>query len=159
VPRLWPCVQHSGRRTVGPLALLVAAVAHAGDPTGPAPVVRGPQILMYFQIPLGHTMQPMALYGLRLEQSRLQPGVVPMTQAQTPDHQQLLDLQLRPHADLQVAFGRRVTWDFGRESFSAPSKPATVLIRWPIDGRRSAESLPQALLGGWPQTPRANPSP
>jgi len=151
VPRLLPSQRHRFKQPFGLLALLAMASAHAGDPVGNAPALHGPQIMMYFQLPIGHTLQPIAMYGLRIEQSRLQSGVMQTTLAPTPYHQQLLDLQLRPHADMQVEFGRRVTWDFGRESFSAPSKPSTFVMRWPIDGRRAADPLPQALIAGWPQ--------
>jgi hypothetical protein len=159
VPRLLPRAHHGLGRCCGALALLAAGMAHAGDPAGNAPVLRGPQLLLYVQLPIGHTNQPIAMYGLRLEQSRLQSGVVPTTLAEAPYHQQLLDIQLRPHADMQIAFARRVTWDFGRESFAEPSKPSSLLIRWPLEGRRPSEPLPQALISGWPQMPKANPSP
>lgn len=159
MPGLRPILQPGFKRPYGLLVLLAVATAHAGDPVGNAPVLRGPQVMMYFQLPVGHSSQPLALYGLRLEQTRLQSALSPTTLVQTPYHQQLLDLQLRVHADMQVEFGRRVSWDVGRESFSAPSSPPTFLLRWPIESRRPAEALPQALIGGWPQPIKANSSP
>ena len=160
MPRQLPGLHHTFKRRCGLLALLAVATAYAGDPVGNAPVLRGPQAMLYFHLPLGHSSQPLALYGLRLEQSRLQSAVAPTTLVQTPYHQQLLDLQLRPHMDMQLEFGRRVTWDMGRESFSAPSKPSTYVIRWPIEGRRLAEVLPQARISAWPQPPiKANSYP
>lgn len=159
MPRVLPCAHRGFSRCCGALALLAVTLAQAGDPAGNAPVLRGPQLLMYFQLPIGHRTQPVAMYGLRIEQTRLQSGLSPTTLAETPYHQQLLDLQLRPHADLQIAFARRVTWDFGRESFAEPSRPSSVLIRWPLEGRRSSEALPQALISGWPQMLKASPSP
>jgi hypothetical protein len=158
VPRLRPNLQRGFKWPYGLVALLAVAMADAGEPVGNAPLLRGPQLMMYFQLPVGHSSQPLALYGLRIEQSRLQSALSTTTPAQTPYHQQLLDLQLRPHADMQLEFGRRLSWDVGRESFSAPANPPTFLLRWPIESRRPAEALPQALLGGWPQPLKANPN-
>jgi len=159
VPRLLPTLYCTRGRACGLLALLAAAAAHAGDPAGNPPVLRGPQVMMYFQLPIGHSAQPLAMYGLRIEQTRLESAAVPTALVQTPYHQQLLDLQLRPHADMQIEFGRRVTWYFGRESFSAPSRPSAFTIRWPIDGAHSAEALPRALINHWPQPGRVPPDP
>lgn len=152
-----PGLQQGLRRCLG-LLLLAVPAAFAGDPVGNAPVLRGPQLMLYFQLPLGRGQSSPPLYGLRIEQSRLQSTAPPATLMPTPYHQRLLDLQLRPNADMQLEFGRRITWDVGRESFSAPSRPSIVLIRWPIESRRAAEALPQALLGGWPQALTVNSS-
>ena len=161
MPRLWLSLHSSCQRLVALLMLLALAAAHAADPSSfvNGAALRGPQVMMYFQLPLGRGTQAIALYGLRLEQSRLQSGPLPSSQVALPYHQQLLDLQLRPHADMQLLVGRRVSWDWGRESFGAPAKPATFLLRWPLEAPRASETHPQALISGWPQTPKTGTIP
>jgi hypothetical protein len=154
-------LKHSCRCAYAALLMLAVGVAQAGDPApvGNVAALRGPQLMLYFRMALGHDGQSPTLYGMRLEQSRLQSGALTGTLGEAPFHQQLLDLQLRPHADMQMQLGRRVSWDFGRESFYTPSKPATLLIRWPLEKPHSAEALPRALIGGWPQSLPAKPTP
>ena len=159
VPGARPYRQHRCAGSYGWLLLLAVATAQAGDPAGNAPVLRGPQLMMYFELPLGHSQQAGPMYGLRIEQTRLQSAQSPTMLVATPYRQQLLDLQLRPHADMQIQFARRLTWDFGRESFSTPSNPSSFLIRWPIDSHRPGDSRPQAWISGWPQAIKASSSP
>ena len=60
--------QHSGQWRYAPLLMLAALAAQAADPIpiGNVTPLRGPQLMLYFRIPLGHGLQAPAMYGMRL---------------------------------------------------------------------------------------------
>jgi hypothetical protein len=77
--------------------------------------------------PLWSPGKSFRVYGLRIEELRAQPTSRQSGVAGSMRRSELLDLQIGPHSDLRVEFGRRVIWDFTRGAFGAQSSLSIVL--------------------------------
>ena len=64
------------------------------------------------------------LYGLRLERGAL-PPMLPGASSAAPSRQrELVNMHFAAGEDLRIDFGRRLSWDFGRQEFSMASTAA-----------------------------------
>ena len=125
------------RRMLLSVASAVAsAAACAGNILGMAPTSRSPQIMLYVSQTLWSPGTSFRVYGLRIEEVRAlpmspQPGV-----AGSLRRSQLFDLQIVPHSDMRIEFGRRLIWDFTREAFGPQSSPSSLAIGLTIHSMR-----------------------
>jgi len=93
---------------------------------------RSPQLMLYVSKALGSGGSIPLVYGLRLEEAR---SAAPLTQGSLPAgpiRTQLLNLQMEAHADMQVEFGSRVSWDIARGTIGPTSTTSAFVIRLPI---------------------------
>src|SRR5579871_435479 len=103
----------------GPLSW--AAVNAQATPPGPPLAPRAPQLMLYISRPIGGGAGGLALtptFGLRLSQIRQAPNLGDPEAGAAFQHRELLDWAIRGRSDVQLALGRRVTWDFTRQAFT-----------------------------------------
>ena len=111
-----------GSALIGSLigALFCWPMTASADPGGAVAPPHGPMLMLYFSQPLGARMNP--VYGLRLEQTAaaVNPGPYAIPAQRSLIDLQVRDLQLHHSADVQVEFGRRLTWSVRRREFELP---------------------------------------
>ena len=106
-------------------ASVVASVAVcAGNIAGMVPTSRGPQIMLYVRQSLWSPGTPFRVYGLRIEEVRAQPTSPQSGAVGSLRRSELVDLQVVPHSDIRIAFGRRLTWDFTYGAFGPLFSPS-----------------------------------
>ena len=93
---------------------------------------RSPQLMLYVSKTLGSSSSIPVIYGLRLEEARSPAPLTQISQPAGPGPTQLLDLQMQAHADMQVEFGSRVSWDIARGTLGPTSTSSAFVIRLPI---------------------------
>lgn len=125
-------------------SVVASAAVCAGNMVGMAPTSRSPQIMLYVSQTLWSPGTSFRVYGLRIEEVRAlpmspQPGV-----AGSLRRSELFDLQIVPHSDIRIEFGRRLIWDFTREAFGPQSSPSSLAIGLTIHSIRSPD--PARLL-------------
>ena len=106
----------------------VAEPSFAGEPMTAMAPAHGPMLMFYFRQPLWSSGSS-RVYGLRLEQTAIQPFVQSGTFSTIRQPRSLVDLQVRHNADFRVEFGQRVTWDMRRRDFGwsgYPMNPALI---------------------------------
>jgi hypothetical protein len=128
-------------------AVAASAAVCAGDMVGMAPTSRSPQIMFYVSQTLWSSGPSFRVYGLRIEEVQAlrtspQSGV-----AGSFRRSELLDLQVVPHSDISIEFGRRLIWNFTNERFGSPSSSSSLAIALTIHRIRSPE--PAGLLQPW----------
>jgi hypothetical protein len=79
------------------------------------------------------------LYGLRIEEVRAQPTSPQSGVAGSFRRSELFDLQIVPHSDIRIEFGRRLIWDSTHEGFGPQSSPASLAIGLTIHSIRFPE--------------------
>ena len=125
------------RRMLLSVASVVAsAAACAGNIVGMAPTSRSPQIMLYVSQTLWSPGTSFRVYGLRIEEVRAQPMSPQPGVAGSLRRSQLFDLQIVPHSDMRIEFGRRLIWDFTREAFGPQSSPSSLAIGLTIHSMR-----------------------
>jgi hypothetical protein len=135
--------------TFGWPSILSITAAGAGSVVGTAPASCGPQFMLYMTLPLwsgGHSSLP--LYGLRMGQFRKRPTTTQLV-AVAPVQRELIDLQMVPHSDVRIEFGRRLIWDIPRGSFGPQSSAATLAIGVPIRSTGPSDPLNQQPRQPW----------
>jgi hypothetical protein len=105
----------------------ISVAACAGNIVGIAPTSRSPQFMLYVSQPLWSPGKSFRVYGLRIEEVQAQPTSPQSGAAGSVRRSELLDLQIVPHSDIHVEFGRRLVWDFMRGAFGAQSSLSIVL--------------------------------
>jgi len=110
-------------------SLVAGAAACAGNIVGMAPTSGSPQIMLYVSQTLWSPGTSFRVYGVRIEEiRRAQPTSSQSGVAGSLRRRELFDLQIVPHSDIRIEFGRRLIWDFTREAFGPQSSPASLAI-------------------------------
>ena len=111
---------------------------------GPPPA--GKQIMVYVRQTLGGH-GALRVYGLRLEQASI-PSTSPAASITSlTRRRELLNFEYAPHADMRLAFGRRLIWDVGRHEFGLGSVPAYTAFHLWSDGTAARYcEVPMACL-------------
>lgn len=134
-------------------SIISITAAGAGSVVGTAPASCGPQFMLYVTVPLssrGNASLP--LYGLRMGEFRKRPTTTQLV-AVAPVQRELIDLQIVPHSDVRIQFGRRLIWDIPRGSFGPRSSMATLAIGVPIRSTGLSDPLNQQLRQPWDPMP------
>jgi hypothetical protein len=109
--------------------------------------------MLYVTLPLssrGNASRPQ--YGLRMGEFRKRPTTTQLV-AVAPVQRELIDLQIVPHSDVRLEFGRRLIWDLPRKSFGPQSSVATLAIGVPIRSTGRSDRLNQQALQPWDPVP------
>jgi hypothetical protein len=109
-------------------AVAASAVASADNIVGMAPTTRSPQIMLYVSQTLWSPGRSPRVYGLRIEEVRAQPTSRQSGVAGSFRRSELFDLQIVPHSDIRIEFGRRLVWNFTHERFGSQSSPSSFAI-------------------------------
>jgi hypothetical protein len=109
-------------------SVAASAAAGAGDIVGMAPTSRSPQIMFYVSQTLWSPGTSLRVYGLRIEEVRSLPTSPQSAVAGSLRRSELFDLQIVPHSDIRIEFGRRLIWDFTHEAFGPQPSPSSVAI-------------------------------
>jgi hypothetical protein len=117
----------TSRILLSAVSVAACAAACAGNIVGMAPTSRSPQIMLYVSQPLWSPGTSSRVYGLRIEEVRAQPTSPQSAAVGSLRRRELFDLQIAPHSDIRVAFGRRLIWDFTRQGFRPQSSLSIVL--------------------------------
>jgi hypothetical protein len=108
-----------------------------------APASCGPQIMLYFTLPLasrGSSSRP--VYGLRMGEFRKRPTTTQLV-AKAPVVRELMDIQIEGRSDVRVEVGRRLIWSITRGAFNSQSSPPVLAIAVPIKGVRLSDAVNQ----------------
>jgi hypothetical protein len=117
-------------------SVAASAVACAGNFVGMAPTSRAPQIMLYVSQPLWSPGKSFRVYGLRIEEVRGLPASLQPAAAGSLRRSVLVDLQIVPHSDLRIEFGRRLIWDFTHAAFGPQSSSSSLAIGLTIHSTR-----------------------
>ena len=105
-------------------AMAAGTAAIAGNIVGMAPNSTRPQIMLYVSQPLGSRgASSSRVYGLRIEEVRALPAAPQSTVVGSLRRSELVDLQIVPHSDVRIEFGKRLIWNFTHEAFGPQSSP------------------------------------
>ena len=104
------------------VAMAAGAAACAGNIVGMAPTSSGRQIMLYVSQPLwSRGASSFRVYGLRIEEVRALPASPQSSVVGSLRRSVLVDLQIVPHSDIRIEFGKRVIWNFTHEAFGQQS--------------------------------------
>jgi len=104
------------------IAMAAGAAACAGNIAGMAPTSSSRQIMLYVSQPLWSRGESSSrVYGLRIEQVRALPASPQSSVVGSLRRSVLVDLQIVPHSDIRIEFGKRVIWNFTHEAFGQQS--------------------------------------
>jgi hypothetical protein len=117
----------TSRILLSTISVAASAAACAGNIVGMAPTSRSPQFMLYVSQSLWSPGKSSRVYGLRIEEVRAQPTSRQSGATGSMRRSELIDLQIVPHSDIRVEFGRRLVWDFMRGAFGAQSSLSIVL--------------------------------
>lgn len=117
-------------------SVAATAAACAGNFVGMAPTSRAPQIMLYFSQPLWYPGKSSRVYGLRIEEVRGLPPSLQPAAAGSLRRSVLVDLQIVPHSDIRIEFGRRLIWDFTHAAFGPQSSSSSMAIGLMIHNTR-----------------------
>jgi hypothetical protein len=109
-------------------SVAASAAVCAGNSVGMAPTSRSPQIMLYVSQTLWSPGRSFRVYGLRIDEVRAQPSSRQSGMAGSFRRSELFDLQIVPHSDIRIEFGRRLIWDFTREAFGPQSSSSSLAI-------------------------------
>jgi hypothetical protein len=109
------------------------AVASAGNIAGVAPnSPRARQITFYVSQSLGSGSTSRLLTGIRIEEVGRMPSGPRQAEVGPSQQRELVSLQLMPRSDAGISFGRRLTWNFARETLephaTSPSAPLALAV-------------------------------
>jgi hypothetical protein len=107
-----------------------ALVCPAADGVGIVRAAHGPQMMLYIQQPLG-VRGASLIYGLRLERLAPAPTLPSPVAIASTGRREIVDLQIRRYSDVRVEFGRRLTWNVGRQEFGLSGHQGSMAIRLP----------------------------
>jgi hypothetical protein len=128
---------------LGGASMLSSRAACAGDVVSMAPASRGPQIMLYVSQPLwSRGSSAPRLYGLRIGQLRM-PSTTSQLTAIAPVQRELIDLQIVPHSEMRIDFGRRLIWNITRGAFDPHSNQSVLAVAVPIKGIRRSDAANQ----------------
>jgi len=100
------------------VATAAGAAACAGNIVGMAPTSSGRQIMLYVSQPLwSRGVSSSRVYGLRIEEVRALPASPQSTVVGSLRRSELVDLQIVPHSDIRIEFGKRLIWNFTHDAF------------------------------------------
>jgi hypothetical protein len=124
-------------------AMASGAAAYAGNMVGMAPTSNSRQVMLYVSQPLwSRGASSSRVYGLRIEQVRATPATPQSSVVGSLRRSVLVDLQIVPHSDIRIEFGKRVIWNFTHEAF----------------GQQSSLSIGLPIMSvSVPDTPRLHP--
>jgi hypothetical protein len=99
----------------------------AADPVGAVAPAHGPMLMVYVSQPLLSGAN--RVYGLRLNQNALTAAQLNAPTSESSFYaaspqRSIVDLQIRRRADVRLAFGNRVTWNWGSREFEFPNARA-----------------------------------
>ena len=115
-------IRFASRILLSGVAMAAGAAACAGNMVGMAPTSSGRQIMLYVSQPLwSRGAASSRVYGLRIEEVRALPASPQSSVVGSLRRSVLVDLQIVPHSDIRVEFGRRVSWNFTHEAFGPQS--------------------------------------
>jgi hypothetical protein len=117
-------------------SVAACAAACAGNFVGMAPTSRAPQIMLYVSQPLWSNGKSFRAYGLRIEEVRGLPTSLQPAAAGSLRRSVLVDLQMVPHSDIRIEFGRRLIWDFTHAAFGPQSSSSSLEIGLTIHSTR-----------------------
>jgi hypothetical protein len=117
-------------------SVAASAVACAGNFVGMAPTSRAPQIMLYVSQPLWSPGKSFRVYGLRIEEVWGLPPSLQPAAAGSLRRSVLVDLQIVPHSDLRIEFGKRLIWDFTHAAFGPQSSSSSLAIGLTIHSTR-----------------------
>jgi hypothetical protein len=107
-----------------------ALVCPAADAISAVPAAHGPQLMLYIKQPLGARGAP-RVYGLRIERLATPPTLPTPAAIVSIGRREIVDLQIRHYSDVRVEFGRRVTWNVGRQEFGLTANQSNMAMRLP----------------------------
>jgi hypothetical protein len=108
----------------------------AADQLGMVPTEHGPRLMLYIRQPLGARTAP--VYGLRLDQMDTAPALPSAGSVVLSARRAIVDLQIRRYSDVRVEFGRRLTWNVGRQEFGPSGNPPSMAMHLPTPATASA---------------------
>ena len=108
----------------------------AADQLGTVPSEHGPRLMLYIRQPLGARTAP--VYGLRLDQRETAAALPSAGAIVSSDRRAIVDLQIRRYSDVRVEFGRRLTWNVGRQEFGPPGNSPSMTMHLPTPATPSA---------------------
>ena len=112
----------ASRLVLSGAAMASGAPAYAGNVVGMAPTSSGRQIMLYASQPLwSRGASSSRVYGLRIEEVRATPATPQSSVVGSLRRSVLVDLQIVPHSDIRIEFGKRVIWNFTHEAFGPQS--------------------------------------
>jgi hypothetical protein len=114
-----------------------ALVCPAADAVSAVPGAHGPQLMLYIKQPLGAGGAP-RVYGLRIERLATPPTLPTPAAIVSTGRREIVDLQIRHYSDVRVEFGRRVTWNVGRQEFGLSGNQPSMAIRLPARANSTA---------------------
>ena len=117
-------------------SVVASAAACAGNFVGMAPTSSAPQIMLYVSQPLWFPGKSSRVYGLRIEEVRGLPPSLQPAVAGSLRRSVLVDLQMVPHSDIRIEFGRRFIWDFTHAAFGPQSSSSNLAIGLTIHSTR-----------------------
>lgn len=129
----------TSRMLLSAASVAASTAVCAGDVAGMAPTSRSPQITFYVNQTLWSAGKSFRVYGLRIEEVRAQPTSSQSGMAGRFRRSELLDLQVTPHSDIRLEFGRRLVWNFTHERFGSQSSSPSMSIGLTIHGIRSPD--------------------
>jgi hypothetical protein len=109
-------------------SVAASAAVCAGNIVGMAPTSRSPQIMLYVSQTLWSPGASFRVYGLRIEEVRAQRTSPQSGMAGSFRRSELFDLQIVPHSNIRIEFGRRIIWDFTHEAFGPQSSASSLAI-------------------------------
>jgi hypothetical protein len=107
-----------------------ALACRAADAVSAVPGAHGPQLMLYIKQPLGTRGAP-RVYGLRIERLATPPTLPTPAAIVSTGRREIVDLQIRQYSDVRVEFGRRVTWNVGRQEFGLSSNQPNMAMHLP----------------------------
>jgi hypothetical protein len=118
-----------------------AAACPAAEVPGPSAPTQTRQVMIYFRQALGQRGAS-RVYGVRLEQATLPSSSPSAPLVSSVRRRELINLEIAPHADLHLAFGRRLIWDISRQQFAIGALPAATFRLWTRPGAVSSLCQP-----------------
>jgi hypothetical protein len=132
----------TSRLLLSAASVAASAAACAGNFVGMAPTSHAPQIMLYVSQPLWSPGKSSRVYGLRIEEVQDLPPSLQPAAAGSLRSSVLVDLQLVPHSDIRIEFGRRFIWDFTHAAFGPQPSSSTLAIGLTIHTTRFPDPAP-----------------